>query len=130
MTSPSKIVTPEFPIKKLGRPVGSKNKPKAKKIILTRGEVELANKMGVKTEDYAKQKLTLSKKRKPAAAKSKPFKRPVNEQHKVIAKLLDDNLLFMKDNKELVTRINNLEHQAIGYRAVISYLSHQLELKP
>jgi len=127
MTSPSKVITPEFPIKKLGRPVGSKNKPK--KIILTRAEVEVANKMGVKTEDYAKQKLKLSRKRKPVAAANKSFKRPVNDQHKVIAQLLDDNLKFMRDNKELVNRINNLEHQAIGYRAVVSYLESQIGLR-
>jgi len=108
MTSPSKEITPEFPIKKRGRPVGSKNKVVRK----------------VAGKEF------VFKNKKPAAAAKKAFKRPVNDQHKVIAQLLDDNLLFMKDNKELVARINNLEHQAIGYRAVISYLSHQLELKP
>jgi hypothetical protein len=96
-------------VKKVGRPVGSKNKPK--KIILTRSEVELANKVGVSTEDYAKQKLKLSKKRKPAAANK-------------------DRLNDLNYSHELLARIKNLEHQAIGYRAVISYLSHQLELKP
>ena len=94
--------------KKLGRPVGSKNKPK--KIILTRGEVELANKMGVKTEDYAKHKLKLGKKRKPAAAKTERLNDQLNQQ-------------------SLLAKIRNLEHQAVGYRAVISFLCHQLELK-
>jgi tRNA A37 N6-isopentenylltransferase MiaA len=98
-------------VKKVGRPVGSKNKPKAKKIILTRSEVELANKVGVSTEDYAKQKLTLRKKPKVAAANK-------------------DRLNDLRFQQELLARIKNLEHQAIGYRAVISYLSHQLELKP
>jgi hypothetical protein len=97
------------PVKKVGRPVGSKNKPK--KIILTRGEVEVANKIGVSTEDYAKQKLKISRKRKPAAANK-------------------DRLNDLGFQQELLARIKNLEHQAIGYRAVISYLSHQLELKP
>jgi tRNA A37 N6-isopentenylltransferase MiaA len=97
------------PVKKIGRPVGSKNKPK--KIILTRSEVELANKVGVSTEDYAKQKLALRKKPKVAAANK-------------------DSLNDLRFQQELLARIKNLEHQAIGYRAVISYLSHQLELKP
>lgn len=96
-------------VKKVGRPVGSKNKPK--KIILTRGEVELANKVGVSTEDYAKQKIKLAKKPKVAAANN-------------------DRLNDLRFQQELLARIKNLEHQATGYRAVISYLSHQLELKP
>ena len=96
-------------VKKVGRPVGSKNK--RKKIILTRDEVEVANKFGVSTEDYAKQKLALRKKPKVAAANK-------------------DRLNDLSYQQELLARIKNLEHQAIGYRAVISYLSHQLELKP
>jgi len=78
---------------------------------LTRGEIEVANKFGISKENYAKQKLKLSKKRKPAAANK-------------------DRLNDLSYQQELLARIKNLEHQAIGYRAVISYLSHQLELKP
>jgi tRNA A37 N6-isopentenylltransferase MiaA len=78
---------------------------------LTRSEVELANKVGVSTEDYAKQKIKLAKKPKVAAANN-------------------DRLNDLRFQQELLARIKNLEHQAIGYRAVISYLSHQLELKP
>ena len=78
---------------------------------MTRSEVELANKVGVSTEDYAKQKIKLAKKPKVAAANN-------------------DRLNDLRFQQELLARIKNLEHQAIGYRAVISYLSHQLELKP
>jgi hypothetical protein len=107
MTSLSKKTVPEFPLKKRGRPVGSKNKVVRK----------------VAGKEF------VFKNKKPAAAATKPFKRPVNEQQTLLAKLLDDNLQFISDNKKLVDRINNLEHQAIGYRAVVSYLETQLGLK-
>jgi tetrahydromethanopterin S-methyltransferase subunit F len=74
-------------VKKIGRPVGSKNKT---------NKIELVK---------------VVKKPKVAAANK-------------------DRLNDLNYSHELLARIKNLEHQAIGYRAVISYLSHQLELKP
>jgi len=74
-------------VKKIGRPVGSKNKT---------NKIELVK---------------VVKKPKVAAANK-------------------DRLNDLRFQQELLARIKNLEHQAIGYRAVISYLSHQLELKP
>jgi hypothetical protein len=47
-----------------------------------------------------------------------------------VAAANNDRLNDLRYQQELLARIKNLEHQAIGYRAVISYLSHQLELKP
>jgi len=105
MTSLSKKTVPEFPLKKRGRPVGSKNKVIRK---------------------VAGREFVFKKK---DAAATKSFKRPVTQQQTILAKLLDDNLQFISDNKKLVDRINNLEHQAIGYRAVVSYLENQLGLK-
>jgi len=107
MTSPSKEITPEFPIKKRGRPVGSKNKVVRK---------------------VAGKEFVFKNKKETAAPKS--FKRITLEQQKAYDTIIKDNINLTMDNKELVNRINNLEHQSIGYRAVISYLSHQLELKP
>jgi hypothetical protein len=107
MTSPSKEITPEFPIKKRGRPVGSKNKVVRK---------------------VAGKEFVFKNKKEAAAPKS--FKRITLEQQKAYDTIIKDNINLTMDNKELVNRINNLEHQSIGYRAVISYLSHQLELKP
>jgi hypothetical protein len=75
------------PVKKMGRPVGSKNKT---------NKIELVK---------------VVKKPKAAAANN-------------------DRLNDLRFQQELLARIKNLEHQATGYRAVISYLSHQLELKP
>jgi hypothetical protein len=41
----------------------------------------------------------------------------------------DARLNNLNYSHELLARIKNLEHQAVGYRAVISYLSHQLGFK-
>ena len=41
----------------------------------------------------------------------------------------DARLNDLAYQQTLLARIKNLEHQAVGYRAVISYLSHQLGLK-
>jgi hypothetical protein len=95
--------------KKVGRPLGSKNKPK--KIILSRSEVEFANKVGVSTKDYAKQKIK------------------INKETKKLEAAQDARLNDLAYQQTLLARIKNLEHQAVGYRAVISYLSHQLGLK-
>jgi hypothetical protein len=101
--------------KKVGRPLGSKNKPK--KIILSRSEVEFANKVGVSTKDYAKQKIKINKETKKLEATKDARLNDLAQQHQQQALL------------EHMGRIKNLEHQAVGYRAVISYLSHQLGLK-
>lgn len=110
--------------KKRGRPVGSKNKPK--KIILSRTEVDLASKLGVTPVQLAKEKLKLTKKRKPAAA-SKTFKQ--SDTDAAVHRLMDANLSLIKDNNQLLKVINNLEHQIIGFRAVISYLENQAGLR-
>jgi hypothetical protein len=121
MTSLSKPVA-----KKRGRPVGSKNKPK--KIILSRTQVELARKLGVTPVQLAKEKLKLTKKRKPAAA-SKSFKQAELQRLRKVGEIVGKNIELMKDNTELVSHINNLEHQIIGFRAVISYLEKQAGLR-
>lgn len=96
---------------KIGRPIGSKNKPS--KITLTSTEVMIANKLGVKTEDYAKEKINFIKEDKKAR----------------VAAAKTDRLNSLGYQQSLLERVRNLEHQAVGYRAVISYLSHQLGLK-
>jgi len=96
----------DTPKKKLGRPVGSKNKVVRK---------------------VAGKEFVFKNKKEVAATKS--FKRITIDQQKAYESLLDDNIQLMMDNKELVNRINNLEHQAIGYRAVVSYLESQVGLR-
>jgi predicted transcriptional regulator len=64
--------------------------------------------------------------KKPAAA-SKPFKQSATEA--AVHRLMDAKLSLIKDNNQLLKVINNLEHQIIGFRAVISYLESQAGLR-
>ena len=65
---------------------------------------------------------------KKPAAKSKKFKQP--DVAAARAQALDETRSyideFKKDKDALHAHIDNLEHQAIGYQAVISYLEYQL----
>jgi hypothetical protein len=62
-------------------------------------------------------------KKKPAAAR-KSFKQPNAAAQE--EKLLQAHIELMVKTSDLRKNIANLEHQAIGYQAVISYLEHQL----
>ena len=114
-------------IKKRGRPVGSKNKPKT--IRITKVEADLAKKMGVSVTQYAKEKVKLNR---------KPRKTAVKVNWERLAKQLQTALHDeIRDNQGLSERIDNLnyqvanlEHQAIGYRAVVSYLENQIANNP
>jgi len=87
--------------KKRGRPLGSTNK---------------------RTRTVAGKEYTFKK--KPAAAR-KQFKQPNAAARE--EKLLQAHIELMVKASDLRKNIANLEHQAIGYQAVISYLEHQLE---
>lgn len=117
MTSPSKA-----PVKRVGRPKGAKNKPK--KILLSATQVALAEKLGVPKEELAKE--MVSRKRQDTIKKQSIS---MQERWNRIKKLTDDNLQLMDDNSVLLSQVTNLEHQIIGYRAVISYLENQLGLR-
>ena len=112
--------------KKRGRPVGSKNKPKTTKVIrLTKAQVDLAKKVGVSVEQYAREKLKLDR---------KPRRKTLKVNWELLAKQLQtalndeigENQGLTKRIDDLSYQVANLEHQAIGYRAVISYLENQL----
>ena len=119
-------------IKKRGRPVGSKNKPKVKTIRLTHTQVALAKKMGITPEQYAKSLIEIGKQEKSTAARKK---RETVKQFdwEGLARNLEDALREeIKNNNELTERnsdlnfqVSNLVHQAIGYRAIISYLENK-----
>jgi hypothetical protein len=116
-------------IKKRGRPVGSKNKPKVKTVRLTNAEVLLAKKMGVSVEQYAKQKVALSKKPRKIVKKVNWERLAKQLQTALNDEIVENNGLFTKID-ELKFQIANLEHQAIGYRAVVSYLENQIANNP
>lgn len=113
-------------IKKRGRPVGSKNKSKSVKTVrLTNAEVMMANKMGISVEQYAKEKVALSKKPSKIIKKVNWEKLAKQLQTALNDEIVENNGLFEKIEK-LNYQIANLEHQAIGYRAVVSYLENQI----
>jgi hypothetical protein len=72
-----------------------------------------------------------SKNKAKPAAKVKTFKQSdVGMQRlKMVGEIVQKNLELIKDNTELVNHINKLEHQIIGFRAVISYLENQAGLR-
>jgi hypothetical protein len=57
------------------------------------------------------------------ASKDKSFKQPKTNQNDSHKELLTRLV------KELADKIKSLEHQSVGYRAVISYLEHKLGTK-
>ena len=85
--------------KKRGRPLGSKNKrkPAMKKGI---GETTTFKQLNAEAGKVAKKERE--------------------------AELLKEHAQILLERSALKLKVTNLEHQAIGYRAVISYLEHQL----
>jgi hypothetical protein len=86
--------------KKRGRPLGSKNKVK-----------KISRPIG-------------SKNKKPRAGKVEAFKQ-FEPSQRALAKIVE----LEKIRQNLHNLIDNLEHQAVQYRAVISYLENKLENK-
>jgi hypothetical protein len=111
--------------KKRGRPAGSKNKPKAKTIRLTNAEVVLANKMNVPIERYAQEKSALSKKSSKQTKKVN-WERLAKQLQTALNDEIVENSRLFKQIDDLKFQVANLEHQAIGYRAVVSYLENQI----
>ena len=108
--------------KRRGRPAGSKNKPK--KVVITATQAAIAEKLGVPVTEYAKEVVKL--KRKDTAKKQSVA---MKERWTRTRKLVQDNIQLMDDNSILLRQVTNLEHQIIGFRAVISYLEMQIGLK-
>jgi hypothetical protein len=107
--------------KKVGRPLGSKNKPK--KITLSASEVGFAKTMNVPLGEFAKVKLTKSK---PAAASRASFKQA--EHQRALHNIVDENLRLLEENQQFRNQIASLNHQIVGFRAVISYLENRLDV--
>ena len=72
--------------------------------------------------------LTVNAKRKRGRPRKDAFKQSGDQQEQV-RKLVSDNLKLMDDNRTLMGRIDQLTHQVIGFRAVISYLENQVGLR-
>jgi predicted transcriptional regulator len=105
----------------------------ARKVSLTPSEVQLAIQNGIPLGDMAKAKAPKrgrpvgSKNKAKPAAKVKTFKQPDSDA--AVHSLMDANLKLIGDNNQLLKAIENLQHQIIGFRAVVSYLEVQAGLK-
>ena len=87
-------------------------------------------------------KLISKKRGRPFGSKNKPSKvgtvktfKQLNASASRIAKqqreqeLLNEHINLLIELGNFKKQVDNLEHQAIGYRAVVSYLENQLGLK-
>jgi len=110
-------------VKKRGRLVGSKNKSKVVKV--TQAEVKVAKKLGVPIEQYAKERTALERKPR-AKAKVVDWEKLCKHLQAALRDEFADNKNLVTKVKELEFKVANLEHQAIGYRAVVSYLENRL----
>lgn len=109
---------------KRGRPVGSKNKPKT--VRMTKVEVDLCKKVGVPIEAYAKEKVALQKKPRRTIKKKVNWERLAKQLQTALNDEIWENHGLSKQIEDLKYQVANLEHQAIGYRAVVSYLENNL----
>jgi hypothetical protein len=113
----------------MSRTIGAKDKAprkspvrKPKKIKLTKAEVDLAAKMGVTPQQLAIEKLKLQRKpRKPRATKVN-WERLARNLQTALRDEIVENQKRANDIDALLFKIKSLEHQAIGFQAVISYL--------
>jgi hypothetical protein len=119
-------------IKKRGRPAGSKNKPKTRIIRMTKAQVALGKKLGVTPEQYAKSLVDVEKKEKAALARKKRATVKKFDWEGLARQLEEALKQEIRNNNELNEKVSdlnfqasNLVHQAIGYRAIISYLENK-----
>lgn len=95
---------------------------KPKKIMLTKTEVDFAAKIGVTPQQLAIEKLKLQRKpRKPRATKIN-WEKLAKELQTALRDEIVENQKRSHDIDTLLFKIKSLEHQAIGFQAVISYL--------
>jgi hypothetical protein len=113
----------------MSRTVGAKDKQprkspvrKPKRVTLTKTEVDFAAKLGVTPKQLAVEKVKLQRKpRKPRAAKINWEGLAKNLQAALRDEIVE-NQKRATDIDTLLFKIKSLEHQVIGFQAVISYL--------
>ena len=110
-------------VKKRGRPAGSKNKPKVVKV--NQAQINVAKKLGVPIEQFAKERAALERKPR-GKAKVVDWENLCKHLQTALRDEFADNEKLVTKVKELEFKVANLEHQAIGYRAVVSYLENKL----
>ena len=113
----------------MSRTVGAKDKKprkspvrKPKKIVLTKAEVDLAAKLGITPEELAKEKLELMKIKRKASRQKINWENLARNLQKALRDEMDENQKRAHDIEALLFKVKSLEHQVIGFQAVISYL--------
>ena len=113
----------------MSRTVGAKDKKprkspvrKPKKIVLTKAEVDLAAKLGITPEELAKEKMELMKLKRKASRQKINWENLARNLQKALRDEMDENQKRAHDIDALLFKIKSLEHQVIGFQAVISYL--------
>jgi len=99
-----------------------KRSRKPRKVLISKAEADVAQKLGVPLETYAQEKIKASR------VKRKPFKRTPKEEA-LFNRLMNDNISLLTQNNELLRELTELKHQINGFRAVISYLEHHCGLR-
>ena len=106
----------------MARTKGSKNKPKT--ITVTKAEVDLANKLGLTTEQYAKAKLDEEVK---TLRKRGPYKKKPKVDWEKLAKDLQQALAKeIKENQELYQTVATKETFILQQAAIIQYLEDKV----
>lgn len=122
MSNTAKPETKKAPAKKMGRPLGSKNKPKEPaRYQLTQTQLMLAKKLGVSPEDFTRELI-----------KQKMIK-PVKVNWQELAKRLQEALESqIKENKCLIEKLDIIEKEsdeiAAHHRNLLNII-HYLEQK-
>lgn len=113
----------------MSRTVGAKDKKprkspvrKPKKIILTNAELEVAAKLGITPEQLAKEKLELMRLKRKAGKQKINWENLARNLQKALRDEMDENQKRAHDIEALLFKVKSLEHQVIGFQAVISYL--------
>ena len=113
----------------MSRTVGAKDKQprkspvrKPKRVMLTKTEVDFAAKLGVTPQQLAVEKIKLQRKpRKPRETKVN-WERLARNLQTALRDEIVENQKRANDIDALLFKIRSLEHQVIGFQAVISYL--------
>lgn len=113
----------------MSRTVGAKDKKprktpvrKPKKVILTKAEVDIAAKMGVTPEQLAVEKAKWQRKPRKLSSPKVNWEGLAKNLQAALRDEIVENQKRATDIDALLFKIKSLEHQVIGFQAVISYL--------
>ena len=120
----------------MSRTVGAKDKKprkspvrKPKKIILSKAEVDLAAKLGITPEQLAREKIELMKLKRNVRTQKINWEKLAKNLQTALRDEMDENQKRANDIETLLFKIKSLEHQVVGFQAVISYLESKLQFE-